>query len=195
MSHRRTASDFNEGIAVASSVALTQNQSRPRQSTNEPFDDTLVRGTHPHAFDGTTVGVSSMSVDSPTANGLISAGRRSSITNMDAYRMSESYDSEGSSLKDYANDCPVEEFIGDVAALVNRPAEKAQEWLIKLKSEDILTVGDLRNLLEEDWQRLNLTVFATRVVRNALRGRVRLSQLDLMSPRVSGKIGDTSSAG
>jgi WNK lysine deficient protein kinase len=136
-----------------------------------------------------------MSVDSPMNISLASAGRRGSITNMEQYRTSESYDSEGSNFKDYSSDCSVEEFISDVAALVNRPAEKAHEWLVKLKSEDILTVGDLRNLLEEDWQRLNLTVFATRVIRNALRGKGKPIGLDLMSPRVSGKIPDSAGSG
>jgi WNK lysine deficient protein kinase len=121
---------------------------------------------------------------------LVSAGtRRASVSNLDL-RPSESFDSE-TSLKDYHNDCLIEEFISDVASLVNRPVEKANEWLIKLKGEDLLTVGDLRDLLEEDWARLNLTVFATRAIKNAIRGKGKPVGLDSLSPRVSGKIGET----
>lgn len=130
--------------------------------------------------------------DSPNmvASTLLSAStRKSSISNMDL-RASESFDSEGS-LKEYSNDCSIDEFVVDVAALVNRSAEKASEWLKKLKSEDILTVGDLRDLIEEDWMKLNLTVFAMRALRNALRGKFKPSGLELLSPRVSGKISET----
>lgn len=90
---------------------------------------------------------------------------------------------------EYSNDCSLDEFITDVASMLNRPMEKAQEWLARLKSEDIMTVGDLRDLIEEDWARLNLTVFATRAIRNALKGKaIKPGAIDLLSPRVSGKI-------
>lgn len=92
-------------------------------------------------------------------------------------------------MLEYSNDCLLDEFIADVASILNRPMEKAQEWLTRLKSEDIMTVGDLRDLLEEDWTRLNLTVFATRAIRNALKGKtIKISALDMLSPRVSGKV-------
>ncbi len=93
---------------------------------------------------------------------------------------------------DYPNEHPIEEFILEVASNVNRPTERAQEWLATLKAEDILTVGDLRDLLEEDWSRINLTVFATRVIKNALCGKplrpALAAGLDVLSPRVSGRI-------
>lgn len=96
-------------------------------------------------------------------------------------------------LLEYSNDVSIEEFVADVAALVNRSQEKAQEWLVKLKSEDILTVGDLRDLLEEDWASLGLTVFASRVMKNALKGKgAKPLSLDMLSPRVSGRVPDTS---
>lgn len=93
-------------------------------------------------------------------------------------------------FKEYHNDHLIEDFIQDVAALVNRPIEKANEWLLKLKGQDILTVGDLRDLHEEDWARLGLTVFASRAIKNALRGKGKPAGLELMSPRVSGKISE-----
>ncbi|KAJ3344836.1 hypothetical protein HDU91_007537, partial [Kappamyces sp. JEL0680] len=35
-----------------------------------------------------------------------------------------------------------------------RGLEKANEWLSRLKAQDVMTVGDLRDLQEEDWQSL-----------------------------------------
>lgn len=73
--------------------------------------------------------------------------------------------------KDYADSAPIEDMVYDTASLTNRGADKATEWIIKLKAQDVLTVGDLRDLHEEDWAGLGLTVFASRALRNCLRGR------------------------
>lgn len=72
------------------------------------------------------------------------------------------------SFREYTNDFFVEDFIMDIATVTKRPLEKAKEWLVKLKAQDIMTVGDLRHLHDEDWAQLNLTVFACRAIRNAL---------------------------
>lgn len=92
--------------------------------------------------------------------------------------------SSGIILKEYPNEVSVDDFIMEIAAATNRPLEKAQEWLSKLKSQDIVTVGDLRELLDDDWSKLNLTVFAARTIRTALKGKLRI---DSLSPGVSGK--------
>jgi len=55
----------------------------------------------------------------------------------------------------------------------NRGIEKSQEWLARLAAQDIMTVGDLRDLHDEDWSNLGLTVFASRALKNALYGKVR----------------------
>lgn len=73
--------------------------------------------------------------------------------------------------KEYPDDTPIEEMVHDTASINNRSLDKAAEWLVKLKAQDILTVGDLRDLLDEDWANLGLTVFASRALRNCLRGR------------------------
>jgi len=52
--------------------------------------------------------------------------------------------------------------------------EKARQWTDKLKKEDIMTVGDLRRLHDEDWAGIKLTVFATRALKNALAESTRL---------------------
>ncbi|KAJ3139812.1 ATP binding [Geranomyces variabilis] len=73
--------------------------------------------------------------------------------------------------KEYADDRPIEEMVLDTALATNRGPEKAEEWLSKLKNQDIMTVGDMRELHDEDWASLGLTVFASRVLKKALHGR------------------------
>lgn len=72
---------------------------------------------------------------------------------------------------EYADTAPIEDIVYHTASITSRGVDKANEWLIKLKAQDILTVGDLRDLHEEDWASLGLTVFASRALRNCLHGR------------------------
>jgi WNK lysine deficient protein kinase len=44
--------------------------------------------------------------------------------------------------------------VNDTAIAAKRGLEKAKEWSQKLKAQDIMTVGNLRDLQEEDWQSL-----------------------------------------
>ncbi len=87
--------------------------------------------------------------------------------------------------REYPNDFPIEDFVLDVATSCNRDAEKAKEWLIKLKTQDIMTVGDLRDLLGDDWAHLNLTVFASRALKNGLNSGSRKQHSLVISPRMS----------
>ncbi|KND03674.1 WNK protein kinase [Spizellomyces punctatus DAOM BR117] len=73
--------------------------------------------------------------------------------------------------KEYADDRPIEEMVMDTAIATNRGVEKANEWLAKLKAQDIMTVGDMRELHDEDWSSLGLTVFASRALKNVLYGK------------------------
>ncbi|KAJ3020852.1 signal transducing kinase of the PAK [Thoreauomyces humboldtii] len=73
--------------------------------------------------------------------------------------------------KEYADDRPIEEMVMDTAIATKRGVEKANEWLAKLKNQDIMTVGDMRELHEEDWASLGLTVFASRALKNVLYGK------------------------
>lgn len=59
----------------------------------------------------------------------------------------------------------------DCAQAAHRDAEKANEWATKLKNQDIMTVGDLRDLHDEDWAGIGLTVFALRALKNMLKGK------------------------
>ena len=75
-------------------------------------------------------------------------------------------------LKDdaeYTDDSPIEDFVRETAAATNRGQDKAEEWAAKLMDQDIMTVGDLRGLLDEDWSGIGLTVFALRALKNMLR--------------------------
>jgi WNK lysine deficient protein kinase len=53
--------------------------------------------------------------------------------------------------------------------------DKAQEWAKKLQNQDIMTVGNLRDLHDEDWAGIGLTVFALRAMKNMLKGKKLLA--------------------
>jgi WNK lysine deficient protein kinase len=57
-------------------------------------------------------------------------------------------------LKEYQDDDTIEVLVEDTATATKRGPEKASEWLAKLHKQDIMTVGDLRDLQEEDWSNL-----------------------------------------
>ena len=56
--------------------------------------------------------------------------------------------------RDYVDDLPVEELVNETAIATNRGLEKAKEWLNRLQMQDIMTIGDLRDLHDEDWSNL-----------------------------------------
>lgn len=74
-------------------------------------------------------------------------------------------------IKEYRDDQPIDDLVRDTALANNRGQDKAHEWLQRLQAQDIMTVGDLRDLHEQDWGHLGLTVFASRALRNALLGK------------------------
>ncbi|KAI9315364.1 kinase-like domain-containing protein [Dichotomocladium elegans] len=85
----------------------------------------------------------------------------------------------------YADDTPIEQFVQDCARVSHRNADKAHEWIIKLKNQDIMTVGDLRDLHDEDWAGIGLTVFALRALKNLLRGKRLANITTSFSPLAS----------
>lgn len=72
---------------------------------------------------------------------------------------------------EYSNDTDIETFVRDCAVASHRNVDKAIEWANKLKDQDIMTVGDLRDLHDEDWAGIGLTVFALRALKNMLKGK------------------------
>ncbi|KAG0168728.1 signal transducing kinase of the PAK [Apophysomyces sp. BC1034] len=69
---------------------------------------------------------------------------------------------------EFTDDTSIDEFVRKTAAASKRDADKASEWATKLTAQDIMTVGDLRELLDEDWSAIGLTVFAVRALKNML---------------------------
>lgn len=68
-------------------------------------------------------------------------------------------------------DAPIEQLVNDTAMAYHRGPDKAKEWLAKLKNQDIVTIGDLKDLQDSDWAGFGLTVFASRALRNQLLGK------------------------
>ena len=66
------------------------------------------------------------------------------------------------------NETPIGLFVAEAASRSRRSTEKAQEWASKLMDQDIVKVGDLRQLKDEDWKSLGLTVFEVRALKNLL---------------------------
>ena len=65
-------------------------------------------------------------------------------------------------LKEYDDNEPIEVLVQDVATATKRGQDKANEWLSRLNAQDIMTVGDMRELHDVDWS--NLYVFLRNVV-------------------------------
>ncbi|TPX42104.1 hypothetical protein SeMB42_g01197 [Synchytrium endobioticum] len=61
----------------------------------------------------------------------------------------------------------IEELVCFAARNIRRDASKAGEWATILKTHEIMTVGDLDYLEEEDWDRLGLSLLAVRAIRKA----------------------------
>ncbi|KAI8883917.1 kinase-like protein [Backusella circina FSU 941] len=74
-------------------------------------------------------------------------------------------------LEEYTDDTEIAVFVRDCAIASHRGPEKANEWANKLQNQDIMTVGDLRDLHDEDWAGIGLTVFALRALKNMLKGK------------------------
>ncbi|CAO3589955.1 unnamed protein product [Absidia cylindrospora] len=74
-------------------------------------------------------------------------------------------------LEEYSDDTTIDVFVRDCATATHRNAEKAHQWINKLQNQDIMTVGDLRDLHDEDWSGIGLTVFALRALKNMLKGK------------------------
>ncbi|KAG0174466.1 hypothetical protein DFQ28_006464 [Apophysomyces sp. BC1034] len=114
--------------------------------------------------DGLKIDTSKQQVDAPTAN---SAEPKSEETISPAAH--EALVSR--ILEEYADDTDISVFVKDCAVAAHRNIDKATEWTRKLKSQDIMTVGDLRDLHDEDWAGIGLTVFALRALKNMLKGK------------------------
>lgn len=83
----------------------------------------------------------------------------------------------------FTDEDSIDDFVRETAIATNRGADKADAWAAKLKDQDIMTVGDLRGLLDEDWLALGLTVFASRALKNMLRNNEKKSKSPDVIPK------------
>ncbi|CDS13028.1 hypothetical protein LRAMOSA05212 [Lichtheimia ramosa] len=87
------------------------------------------------------------------------------------------------SARCFTDEDSIDDFVRETAIATNRGADKADAWAAKLKDQDIMTVGDLRGLLDEDWLALGLTVFASRALKNMLRNNEKKSKSPDVIPK------------
>jgi len=70
-------------------------------------------------------------------------------------------------MKEYDNRMSIKNFLEDVCETVNR-RELVSRWEDRLLAQDIQTVGELKSLHHEDWNRLSLSVYAYRILKNVI---------------------------
>ncbi|RIA94927.1 kinase-like domain-containing protein [Glomus cerebriforme] len=151
----------------------------PSQPGTPPFHVGMSPNLNPHkSSHGPSPTPINLERDSP--NGTIASSyvqsqpimpnespRKNSISGPGSQEWSQDYE-DALPVKEYPDETPIEQFVHDTALAINRDTEKANDWSKKLKSQDIMTVGDLRALMDEDWGQIGLTVFALRALKNAL---------------------------
>ncbi|ORD94853.1 PKPA [Enterospora canceri] len=71
----------------------------------------------------------------------------------------------------YQRDVAIEEFTLDACRITQRDLENGKYWGAAFIENDILTTGDLKLLTADDWEKLNLTLFACRTMQNMLYGQ------------------------
>lgn len=74
-------------------------------------------------------------------------------------------------VKTFPDEMPIEEFVKETAITVKRDNETAISWIKTLKTQELQKVGDLKILVDEDWDNLGLTVFSSRAMKNMLYGK------------------------
>ncbi|KAI8100194.1 Serine/threonine-protein kinase pkpA [Halteromyces radiatus] len=119
---------------------------------------------------------SSSSTSTTSSTSIANAPTSSSIiaptpTSVPAPTPPTSTSSAVNTTTQYSDDTTIDVFVRDCAIATHRNAEKAHQWINKLKNQDIMTVGDLRDLHDEDWSGIGLTVFALRALKNMLKGK------------------------
>lgn len=73
-------------------------------------------------------------------------------------------------IKKYDNNIFIEEFAYDTAEITRRTPETAKNWIKILRNNDIYNTTDLKFLVDEDWDKLGLSVFISRAMKNMLYG-------------------------
>ncbi|AFN82996.1 Ser/Thr protein kinase [Encephalitozoon romaleae SJ-2008] len=137
--------------AKASGVSTNISRATPRSGGNE----SQRIGETPHSPLINSVELSS-------GEGIIEEHRK--ITNGKCFDESECPN------RKYDEDVSIEEFVTDVSVATKRSSETATNWIKTFKSNDIDNVFELKILVDEDWDKLGLTVFSSRAMKNMLYG-------------------------
>lgn len=80
-------------------------------------------------------------------------------------------------LKEYDNKMSIKDFLEDICGIIDRK-ELVSSWEDRLLAQDIQTVGELKSLHHDDWNRLGLTAFAYRILKNSIyrKGKIVISE-------------------
>ncbi|EOB11397.1 Serine/threonine-protein kinase pkpA [Nosema bombycis CQ1] len=86
---------------------------------------------------------------------------------IDKHPLKEKCLSDNPNLPVYEDGTPISDFLGEVA-LAFKKKECVSSWEGNLMSQDIRTVGELKSLHQDDWDRLGLSVFSYRAIKNMI---------------------------
>lgn len=81
-------------------------------------------------------------------------------------------------LKEYDNRMLIKDFLTAVCEMIGRK-ELVSSWENKLMAQDIRTVGELKSLHQEDWNRLGISVFAYRILKNVIFRKGKIMYTDI----------------
>ena len=81
-------------------------------------------------------------------------------------------------IREYSNSIGIREFLEEVCAEISRN-DMAGIMESRLLAQDIRTVGELRSLHPDDWNRLGLSVFGCRILKNVIfqRGYIKIDRI------------------
>jgi WNK lysine deficient protein kinase len=85
----------------------------------------------------------------------------------DKHPIKEKQQCSNPSIKEYEEKMEIKQFVEDVSAWVGRPGLSGV-WELKLLTQDVRTMGELKSLHQNDWDRLGLSVFSYRIIKNVV---------------------------
>ncbi|ELA47636.1 WNK protein kinase [Vavraia culicis subsp. floridensis] len=91
----------------------------------------------------------------------------------DRQPVKEKHQTTNTSIPEYTDDLQIKDFIVDVCTLACK-IENASLWEAKLTNQEIRTVGEFKSLHSKDWNKLGLSVFCYRILKNILNRKGRL---------------------
>jgi WNK lysine deficient protein kinase len=98
---------------------------------------------------------------------FICRAMKNMLYGIDKHPLKEKCLSDNPNLPVYEDGTPISDFLGEVA-LAFKKKECVSCWEGNLMSQDIRTVGELKSLHQDDWDRLGLSVFSYRAIKNMI---------------------------